>query len=109
MIEVKVLQNNQELCNIIEVSGHSFLARKGKDILCASVSVLVENLAISLEILLNASISSKKADGFYKLHVDEKSLSKETELLFQSALLGIGVLAQQFPNYLKLEVINHGS
>ncbi len=104
---MKVVRTN--LYKSLEVKGHSHMANRGHDILCASISVLTENLAMSLEVLLSTVMNIKKGDGFLWLELDKRSLSKETDLLFQSTLLGIEVLLQQFPKQIKLEVIRNGS
>ena len=109
MIQVKLFKDKNNYSFSLEVEGHSYIEKKGKDILCASVSILVENLAMSLDLLLNLAISIKKSEALYHLRLAKNSASKESELLFQSTFLGLEVLSRQFPNYLKVEVIRNGS
>ncbi len=77
--------------------GHSGFARKGRDIVCASVSVLVINTINSIE---------KLADGKMDIETDEKAgyiqcqfslpLSKAGKLFMDSMILGLSEIAEQY-------------
>ena len=106
----KLSEKNSESCTLgLEVEGHAQLAPQGKDILCAAVSVLSENLANSLGSLLGLPLEIEAKKGLYKLALLPELASEESELLFSSAFLGLGVLARQYPKRIELKERYYGS
>lgn len=79
MIVVKV--TNTE----ITVDGHAGYAEKGKDIVCASVSVLTWNLIRSIQALTSDKIEYNVSDGH--VNVKYENLSSRGRLLIDSFLL----------------------
>ena len=94
MIVINVRQDG------LTVSGHAGYAETGKDIVCAGVTVLVENLIDSIEGLtsdtIQYEISPGRADIYYK------NLSEDGKLLVDSFFLGISGISQDFPEYVKI-------
>lgn len=94
MIEVSVWKDG------ITVSGHAGYAEAGKDIVCAGVTSLVQGLIRSIEDLtsdqIQYDISPGRADIYFK------DLSEEGKLLVDSFFLGICLIADDFPGYIKL-------
>lgn len=99
----------KEWCFLIEVNvrldgitieGHAGYAEAGKDIVCAGVTVLVENLIDSIEGLtsdtIQYEISPGRADIYYK------NLSEDGKLLVDSFFLGICGIEQDFPEHVKI-------
>jgi hypothetical protein len=89
-------------CLGLSVEGHAGLAAAGSDVLCAAVSVLAENLGSSLRLLLDLPVEAESGAGLYRIRLTEEQCSPATELLFQSTLLGMRVLAEQFPERIEL-------
>lgn len=94
MIVVKVTTDG------ITVDGHAGYAEAGKDIVCAAVSVLAQNLIGSIEALTGDKIQYQIEGG----HIDIKyeDLSEQGELLVDSFFLGICVVAAQYPDYVRV-------
>lgn len=94
MIEVNVQKDG------ISVSGHAGYAEIGKDIVCAGVTALTQNLIKSLENLtrdeIKYDISPGRADIYYE------NLSEEGKLLVDSFFLGISQIADEFPENVKI-------
>ena len=94
MIVINVRQDG------LTVSGHAGYAETGKDIVCAGVTVLVENLIDSIEGLtsdtIQYEISPGRADIYYK------NLSEAGKLLVDSFFLGICSIERDFPEYVKI-------
>ena len=94
MIAINVRQDG------LTVSGHAGYAETGKDIVCAGVTVLVENLIDSIEGLtsdtIQYEISPGRADIYYK------NLSEAGKLLVDSFFLGICSIERDFPEYVKI-------
>lgn len=88
MIAVKV--TNTE----ITVDGHAGYAEKGKDIVCASVSVLTWNLIRSIQALTSDKIEYNVSDGH--VNVKYENLSSRGRLLIDSFFIGISEIEESY-------------
>lgn len=84
----------------ITVDGHAGYAEAGKDIVCAGVTALVENLIDSIEGLTVDTIQYEVSPGRADIHY--KDLSEEGKLLVDSFFLGICAVERDFPRYVKI-------
>ena len=102
MIQVSINERSDGSTAGLLIEGHAGLASAGNDILCAAVSVLSENLGASLTLLLEVPAEIHANDGLYRVTVPLKHHSDASELLFQSTILGLRVLAEQYPERMRL-------
>lgn len=84
----------------ITVSGHANYAETGKDIVCAGVTALVQGLIKSIEDLTSDKIQYDITPGRADIHF--KDLSGAGKLLVDSFFLGICLIADDFPEHIKL-------
>ncbi len=86
-----------------EASGHANYRRYGKDIVCASISVLLINLVNSVDELTTAKCSFDSDDnsGYMKFLIEDKN-NTDVQLLFKSTLLGLNEIQENYSKYLKL-------
>ena len=79
--------------------GHSGFAAKGKDIVCASVSVLVINAINSMEKLAeeDMEIKAEEAAGIIRFRI-KRTLSEKGKLLMDSMILGLLQIEEQYGN-----------
>ena len=84
----------------ITVDGHAGYAEAGKDIVCAGVTALVENLIDSIEGLTADAIRYEISPGRADIHY--KDLPEEGKLLVDSFFLGICAVERDFPGYVKI-------
>lgn len=94
MIVVKVTLNG------ITVDGHAGYAEHGKDIVCASVSVLTQNLINSIEALTKDRISYEVAPA--QIHIDYENLSEQSKLLIDSFFIGVSEIQRAYPKYVQV-------
>ena len=84
----------------ITIDGHAGYAEAGKDIVCAGVTALTQTLIKSAEDLtsdqIKYDISPGRADIYFK------DLSKAGKLLIDSFFLGICLIADDFPEHVKI-------
>lgn len=80
----------------ITVEGHAEYAEHGKDIVCAAVSVLAQNLIQSLRDLTRDSISYRVIPGH--IDIEFKNLSEHGKLLVDSFFIGINSIAESYGN-----------
>lgn len=84
----------------IKIEGHAGYAEAGKDIVCAGVTALTENLIGSIESLTKDTIQYEILPGRVDIHF--KDLSEDGKLLVDSFFLGISGIAQDFPGHVKI-------
>ena len=85
----------------ITVSGHANYAEAGKDIVCAGVTALAQGLIKSLEDLTGDEIKYEISPGRVDIHY--RNLSEEGELLVDSFFIGVCSIADEFPDYVRIE------
>ena len=84
----------------ISVLGHSGYAPAGKDIVCASVSVLLCTLVNSMDALTRDKIEYQITDG--RGIIRYKDLSEEGKLLIDSFFIGVSAIAEQYPAHVRI-------
>ena len=85
----------------ITVSGHANYAEAGKDIVCAGVSALVQGLIRSVESLASDKIEYEISPGRADIHY--RDLSDAGKLLIDSFFIGVCQIADEFPDYVRIE------
>jgi uncharacterized protein len=98
MIIVKVIKKEHKFETI--VTGHSGYAKAGRDIVCASVSSIVQSTVIGLEKVLKLDAQVQSSDGYLRFIVDENS---DTTLLVKTMVESIKDIANQYPKNVKME------
>ena len=96
MIAVHITQTG------ITVDGHAGYAETGKDIICASVSVLTQGLVHSLESLTNDEISYHVSNGH--IDINYKDLSERGCLLVDSFFIAVSDIQNAYgEQYVKIQ------
>lgn len=83
----------------ITIDGHAGYAEAGKDIVCAGVTALTENLVESIESLTSDEIQYDISPG--RANIYYRNLSEAGKLLVDSFFLGICSIESDFPEYVK--------
>ena len=84
----------------IEVEGHAFYDRPGRDIVCAAVSTLTQNLIYSIKDLTEDVI--KYETTFGRVVINYRNPSKRTKLLIDSFFVGIKELSDSYPEHIRV-------
>ena len=87
-----------------EAKGHAFFDSYGRDIVCASISVLMINTINSIEELCNGSFDLKENenDGILGIRLNGTD-DKDIQLLIRSLKLGLdGICSEYGEKYLKV-------
>lgn len=95
MIEVNVREGG------ITVSGHAGYAEAGKDIVCAGITALTQSLVKSINDLTGDQIEYQISLGRADIHY--RNLSEAGKLLVDSFFIGICQIADEFPEYVRIE------
>lgn len=94
MIEVRIRPER------IEIFGHAGYAESGKDIVCAGVTALTQTLIQSIENLTDDKIEYRISPG--KVEVEYGNLSEKSKTLVDSFFIGICLIAEEFPEHVKV-------
>lgn len=84
----------------ITMSGHANYAEAGKDIVCAGISALVQNLIQSIEELTQDKIQYSMSPGW--VDIKFRDLSEQAQLLVSSFFVGVEMIASEYPDNVKL-------
>jgi uncharacterized protein YsxB (DUF464 family) len=83
--------------------GHAGYAEHGQDIICAAVSALTVNTINSIEKFTDTPFKAEAADGMVRWKFTELPVSKETELLMDSLVLGLEYIRESYgKKYIKI-------
>ena len=85
----------------ISVKGHAGYAEPGKDIVCAAVSILVQNLIQSIEELTPDKIKYSIQPG--RVCIEYRNLSEKAKSLFDSFFIGIRMVIEDYPENVRME------
>ncbi|MDR1801402.1 MAG: ribosomal-processing cysteine protease Prp [Lachnospiraceae bacterium] len=99
MLKITVLQDEANRCLGFEAKDHAGYAKKGKDVVCAAASMLIQNTVNSIE---------RFCDDLFDIEADEKNglirfmlqgtSSDEAQLLLKSMYTGLTDLEED-PKY----------
>ncbi len=101
MIKVSFIAKNDKLHGF-EISGHSGMDERGRDVLCASVSSAAYMVANTLTEVAGIDCDVKLDDGYFKLVVLKQN--EQTELLLKGFRLHLSALSEQYSKYLLCKV-----
>ena len=94
MVEVK------HRCGCIEVNGHAGYAEYGQDIVCAAISALTQVFVASVEELTEDNIKYDMGAG--NAFIEYENLTERAQVLLDSFLLGISMIAEDYPDNVQL-------
>lgn len=84
----------------IMISGHAGYAPAGSDIVCAGVTALTQELIRSMEGLTDDRIETDIGSGMASIQYGD--LSEKGRLLIDSFFIGICMIAEEFPDYVRI-------
>lgn len=94
----------------LECSGHTGYDEFGKDVLCATISGIVQSCYLGLtEVLhINAKLERQLDDGNIKFelpkNIDDNKLN-QAQILFETVFVSIEDLQKGYSKYISMEVI----
>lgn len=108
MTKVKFIKNNNNYV-ALHVSGHTGYGEEGSDILCASISSIVQAGALGILKVLNVDAAIERDDekGLFKIQLPCNLGDKynETNIIFETIKVSLLDLTQGYKKYLKLEEV----
>ena len=110
MTKVTITKKNNKIFDV-ECDGHTNYGEKGEDIVCASLSSIVQTAVLGLLMIAGLELEMKRDDaaGYLKFALPEK-LSDVQDIqacaILDTMLCGISDLYESFSDYIELEVKN---
>lgn len=95
MIQVTVARNGKGEYKSFEVKGHAGFDKKGRDIVCAAVSMLVINTINAMEEFTETCPVIQEQNGLIKAEF-EQAPDEKAELLLNAMMLGIRGAAEEY-------------
>lgn len=93
MIEIRIRRDR------IRVTGHSGYDQPGRDVVCAGVTALCQTLVRSIESLTEDVIEYEISPG--RADIQCGNLSEKSKTLVDSFFIGICMIADEFPDYVR--------
>ena len=93
----------------IECIGHTGYAESGKDIVCSAISSVINTTLVGLKKVLGVKVSVKQMEGAGYIRIDiSNNMVGDTkvELLIATCFESIKMLARDYKEYIKWEVID---
>ncbi|MCL5980933.1 MAG: ribosomal-processing cysteine protease Prp [Firmicutes bacterium] len=90
----------------VTVRGHAGFAPKGKDLVCAAVSALVQTYLFSLRRMLGIDVVAEIREGYLALTLPAElppDTKKDANLLAGSMLVGLEEINRSYPGYLEVK------
>lgn len=84
----------------ITVKGHANYAVSGSDIVCAGVTALAQTLIKSIKDLTDDKIEYEISPG--RVDIKYRNLSEKSKALVDSFFIGICMIADEFPEYVRI-------
>lgn len=107
MIKICVKKNQKQYI-VVSVTGHANYADHGKDLVCASVSILAQTLLVSLGNLSEIEFidyTVEEGDLSFELPTNLNDQQRyDSNLLIESFIIGINGILEIYPKYLELKV-----
>lgn len=110
MTKVVIKKKNNKIFEV-ECDGHTNYGEKGEDIVCASLSSIVQTAVLGLLMVVLIELDMKRDDeeGYLRFTLPEK-MTKEQSLqssaILDTMFCGIADLNESFSDYIELEVKN---
>ena len=110
MTKVTISKKDNKIFEV-ECDGHTNYGEKGEDIVCASLSSIVQTAVLGLLMIVMIELDMKRDDeqGYLKFTIPE-NLTETQDIqscaVLDTMLCGISDLYESFSDYIELEVKN---
>ena len=102
MTEVFVKTENDRVISV-DSKGHAGFAKRGKDIVCSAVSVLMINTVNSIRSFTEDEIGVESDQKSGKISILlPKEYSEKTDVLLKALLLGLSGIEEEYPENFRL-------
>lgn len=100
MIRVIVNTRNDEVISL-EVSGHAEFAEYGKDIVCASCSLISTGLLNALDEMVHSKCRLIRENN--RIYIEVLENVQEVQTIMNTGIIQLETLSEAFPKYVKIK------
>lgn len=107
MIECRILVDDQGNLSGYRIQGHSDMAPKGSDIVCAAVSALGQAVALGLEEVLQLDPQVTVKEGYLECLLPREmkdEVFSSAQALLQTLEVGLRQIEEEYPG--RVQVVN---
>ena len=110
MTKVNIFRKDNKIFEV-ECDGHTNYGEKGEDIVCASLSSIVQTAVLGILMIVELELEMERDDerGYLKFTLPEKLDSKQDIqacAILDTMVCGISDLYESFSDFIELEVKN---
>ncbi len=104
MVKVTIYKNPKGMYKGFKTLGHAEFAKRGQDIFCAAVSVLIINTINSIETFTDDKFKTIESEKKGLLEIEFTSdVSEKTKVLIDAMILGLqGIINENGSKYINL-------
>jgi uncharacterized protein YsxB (DUF464 family) len=110
MTKIKIRKQGDFIYSL-EIKGHSGYGEEGADIVCSGISCIAQTAVLGIFNIakINAEYEINEEYGFLKLVIPfdiSESQKEKSNIILQTAMLGLADMQEGFSNYIKMEVLD---
>lgn len=109
MVHVKLEKTGEDVTKV-EAKGHAGYAKYGRDIVCASASVIIQTALLGVRDVSDANVRFVRNDeaGYISFTIapTEENIRVRQQAILQAMVLGLRDLEKGYKAYVKMEVSN---
>lgn len=105
MIKMHIYRDKEKNITKYIVEGHANAAKYGEDIVCASVSILVQTTLLALHELLSIDVTYEMEDGWLSCELPDglsDVIREKANLILNTMLIGIRGTQGMYERYIEL-------
>ena len=105
MITVEISRDNDSRVYAVDCHGHAEMAAADEyDLVCASVSAIVQTAYLGLKEHLHREVDFHRASGDFQILLRDKADSL-TDAIFETMALGVRNVALQYPDVIRISEV----
>ncbi|MDO4793489.1 MAG: ribosomal-processing cysteine protease Prp [Filifactor alocis] len=106
MIYVLITKDSRKKRWQISLKGHADYAKRGEDIVCAGVSVLVQSIFNGLTEVLGYKLSYRMKDGYFSFQLPTSYLEHDerVKVMLDTLVLNLKDLEKTYKKHIKLMI-----
>ncbi|WP_432408925.1 ribosomal-processing cysteine protease Prp [Wukongibacter sp. M2B1] len=106
MINITINRDYKKNIVSFSVKGHAYADEYGRDIVCASISMLTQTIVLALHDVAGIDVTYEMDDGFLYCEIPDNidvTSREKANIIFDTMLIGIKGTIGMYSDYIKLQ------
>ncbi|WIF94432.1 ribosomal-processing cysteine protease Prp [Caminicella sporogenes] len=106
MINIKIKRNLNGCVKSFTVKGHAYADEKGRDIVCASISILAQTAVLALYEVADIDVVYEIEDGYLYCELPEEiteAKREKADVIIATMLIGMKGTKEMYPDYISIQ------